>query len=261
MAKCMICNKQISMFSQKISDGYLCKECAAIIPTVLKGKLGALTSSTIRSVMAYTENPLFHEFKETASYGRIHLDEMHGLFLVSEQPEKIVPEDMTSMFYVLDLSNIGLYCTNPRVIKSSVAVDVKFNCEFESLGLSFSLDAKRRVFCTSKKVQGGTRLEWDEPGDFTMFRNMFNQMLRNESDKFNRRYQSTFMNKSTLDIFRSRCVFLLDEDEKFTKSGLKSRRNVLMKSFHSDVSTNSACSAQKINEAYRILLPLAEEGE
>lgn len=259
MAQCMMCGRQISMFNQiKLANGCLCKVCSEKIPSVMKPKIGGYSLLTIETILRYGENPLFQKFQETANYGKLHIDEMHGLFLISDSPDKITEKDKTSIFYVLDLSNVGLYCTNPRVFRGSVAVDIKFDCEFEPLGFRFSLDIKQQVFCASKKIKGGSQLEWDEPGDFSMFRNIFNQMIRNESDKFNKRYQSIFMTKAELDVFKARCLFMFDDGEQFSKVDLKTRRNSLMKTFHSDVSSNSTLCAQRINEAYKVLLPLAE---
>lgn len=259
MAQCMMCGKQMSMFNQiRLADGYICKSCSEKLPPVLKSKIGGYSLRTVETILRYSENPLFQKFNETAKYGKLHIDEMHGLFLVSENSEKITEQDKKSIFYVLDLSNVGLYCTNPRLFRGSVAVDIKYDCEFEPLGFNFSIDIKQQVFCASKKIQGGTRLEWDEPGDFSMFRNIFNQMIRNESDKFNKRYQSVFMTKSELDVFKARCLFMFEDGEAFTSADLKTRRNSLMKTFHTDVSANPALCAQRINEAYRVLLPLVE---
>lgn len=259
MARCVICDKSLSMFNQvKTADGVLCKDCIDKVPPVLKSKIGTYSLTTLHTIIQYTETPSFERFEETACYGRLHIDEMHGLFLISAKPEKIEQKDKANIFYVLDMSNVGLFCYNPRVFRNSVAVDIKFEAEFDPLNFSFSIDAKQQVFCISKKIQGGSKLEWDEPSELSVFRNMFNQMIRNESDKFNRKYKSIFMDKAELDIFRARCLFMIDESESFSRADLKSRRNALMKSFHSDVSSNSAECAQKINEAYRALIPLAK---
>ena len=256
MANCKICHSTIRTWKQtQISDGIICKTCLNRIPQCTHSSIRNMTANEIKRLIQYEENPLFQKFSVTASYGTLHIDEMNGLFIVSEKSNiHGTPVEKTNLFHVLDISNAGIYCIKPRIFKRQVVVDVVFECELNALNIHIKETIRQQIICQQKRIDDN-HVSWDEPGDLSMFRNMFNQMLKNEDIKFRKKYESSFVSKEALDIMKAKCLFMLEDD--FSKEELRKQRDAYMKLFHPDISTNSHVYAQKINEAYSILLPLA----
>lgn len=258
MSECSVCGNSISVWKQvKFMDGALCPECQHKIPQFFKKQMGNMTLTSIKHLMEYEEKEFLKNFQVTASYGMLHIDEMHGLFCITDKLEGDKPaKDDPCVFYVLDLGEVGLFCVDAKANRKNVLVNVKMQCKFPALALDFGVLIKEKVPCNFKQVTA-TQVEYNEPGDFSMFRNMFNQMWKNENFKLKQKYEHNFLSKQEIDIFKARCLFMLEES--FTKEELKKQRNTLIKAYHSDVSGDSRdFYTRKINEAYRLLQPLAE---
>ena len=177
MSECSVCGNSISVWKQvKFMDGALCPECQHKIPQFFKKQMGNMTLTSIKHLMEYEEKEFLKNFQVTASYGMLHIDEMHGLFCITDKLEGDKPaQDDPCVFYVLDLGEVGLFCVDAKANRKNVLVNVKMQCKFPALALDFGVLIKEKVPCNFKQVTA-TQVEYSEPGDFSIIRNMFNLM-------------------------------------------------------------------------------------
>lgn len=254
MSRCVICDEEIRSWRQtRIADGCICRNCSAKVPSIIGPQLSGMSTTSVQRLIQYEESPLFKRFSATASYGAVLLDEMNGLFAINEKlTSDIKLENTSNIFHVLDLTEIGIYCVKPRIYRNSVAIDVELQFAINSLQFKYKSVIRSQVFCACKKVDS-THVSWAEPGDLSMFRNMFNQCIKNEEIKLKRKYEKSFMSKEELSIFQAKCLFMIEDD--FSRSELRQQKDALSRAFDSAVSSD--VYMKKINEAYSILLPLA----
>lgn len=249
MALCALCEKPLSSLSQKrISDGYICKNCFDLLPKSMRNNITKYNSSNLTTILDYNKNLDISMFSPTASFGNLHIDEIHGLFAISEKLDNEgMPVDKTDIFHCLDLREVGLTPTNPVADKTGkVFCDVELHCWFNKPDLSFTIPIKKKVNCPSKRVDK-SHLEWDYPGDLIMFMKMFNQMLQNAQDKYMKQYVEQFPDRHSVEIFKAQSLFMLADG--YDIDILNSQRDRLMKAFH-DI---PECS-KIIDDSYNLLL-------
>jgi hypothetical protein len=172
------------------------------------------------------------------------------LFAISDKlDENDQPIDKTDIFYCLDLRDVGITPTNPTASGTKVLIDVELHCWFDYPNLSFKTTIKNKVPCLTKQVKkdGKIYLDYDTPGDLTMFINMFNQMIQTAQEKYQQQFEPKFASKYTLDIFKAQTLFMLADG--YTLDIINSQRDRLMKSFH-DI---PECS-KIIDNAYNLLI-------
>lgn len=236
MGKCSICSNEV-MFGKKISGGTICNDCYEKIPKVFRSMLLMYTVQDLNMIMEIKKDK--NKFQPTASYGGLQIDELHGLFGVDYKGE-------ITIFNCLDLDEIGLYCTKPSADRNnSVHCDVEFACKFRSSTLSIRTTLKSHVNCRSHK-KDGTHLEWDEPGDLSLFRNMFMQMYDSARNKYNRSVNNNLISKQDIDRLKAEALFLIDGQ--YSDRELDEKRNLLLSVFKDEKERN------KINYAYSILI-------
>jgi hypothetical protein len=239
---------------RKIENGVICKDCAAKVPSVIRGKLTNYYDLELRTLIdkVRLSQERNDKFAATASYGKLHIDEVHGLFAISN---KVTSDgrlsDPSSVFHCLDLTEVGLYCTDPAAQQGKVTCNVEFSCSMEKLNIAFKAKIKTGASCDSKK-EAGNQLSWVEPGDLSLFRNMFNQMIVTEAEKVRMNYSQRFETQATIDLFRAETLFMLEGE--YTEEDVKAMRNRLVKVFHPDVSNADVRYIQIINDAYKTLI-------
>jgi len=189
-------------------------------------------------------------FCATASYGKLHIDELHGLFAIAQTLDKEgKPKTGNNVFSAFDLSEVGIFCTSPRTDHNIVVVDVEFRCFIEELRLLISVIIKKNVHCKTKRIDA-EHVGWDEPGDLDMFRTLFNQMLSGIFEKTQHMLCGEYIHKFKIE--KAQSLFMLPDN--YTLSDLKKARRLMMKVYHPDVADEDVSrEAQLINDAYELL--------
>lgn len=251
---CNICDKELTAFNKrKIYDGFICKDCCGKLPKVTLNQISNLRHFEIMDLIENTEREKLKKFEATASYGKLHIDEFNGLFAISDKLDKDgKPMNSRDIFKCTDLMEAGVYCVKPTVTKNNkVICNIEFKFRLIRPVIDVKLTLKVGTACFSKRTDSN-HLEWDEPGDLSMFRNMFNQMLRTENEKYANPLRDYFLNPENVELFKAKTLFMVDDE--YTEEEIRSQRKRLMKVYHPDADENTSEYAKKINEAYRLLL-------
>lgn len=208
MSECMICGKNIGAFEKKIrtADGYVCGDCASLIPEVAADSVPAMSAAELKELISYEKRLADQGFDATASYGKLMIDESHGTFCF-DSPKK-------GIFHCLDLSDFSIYLEDPRVFRKGaregVIADIYMRCVFSHPMMSFKVKIESGKVCESSR-KNDSQITWKEPGRLTVIRSMFYQMLRNENEKYTVFYNEKFISKEKVDLFRAETMFMLPD--------------------------------------------------
>lgn len=235
MEVCVNC-KENALLGKSIADGVLCKACYNKIPKLIRPYIKGYSSYDIASVLSNTEKN--KEFSPTATYGKLQIDDLHGMFAVETKGE-------LSIFNCLDLEEIGLYCTSPSVDRNnSVYCNVEFSCKLAHSNIQFKTEVKTHVNCRSHKTDS-SHLEWTEPGDLSMFRNMFMQAFENAKTRYNRTVGNNLVSKHDIEILKAEALFMVDGQ--YSDTYLMETKDKLLQVFTGEQEQN------KIKQAYALL--------
>ena len=184
MSQCILCNSETSFLSQKkTSDGMLCGACASRVPHVLRGALSSYNKQDILLLIDYEEQMKKKNFSATSSYGKLHIDEMNGLFAICDRVnDHGKPIGNADIFDCVYLEGIGLYPIDPRQVKNDIVCDVELNCVYKYPAMKFKVKVKQGAKCNYKQIDK-THATWSEPGDLSMFRNMLDQTIKTSVKK------------------------------------------------------------------------------
>lgn len=256
MKTCVLCGEKAGLFSPKSYSGRLCKSCLSLIPSSVQ--LSSADTDFLKSVTERTRKRK-RKFECTAFYGSLFIDSVHNMFCISKRSRKGEPLSFGDIYYISELTEIGLFCTNVKNIGSRVpkiVCDVKLRVKTEDAFAEYLIASNET--CSFKNVKDG--IEWDEPAKLSIFRSLFNQMIENEIYGIWERLEEARAAEVTMSRIPrreqwARGVFFFREDEKITDEALKKRRNTLTKLLHPDLnpslSTNDIMA--QINEAYQSL--------
>lgn len=247
---CLICDKPISvLFGKKLKNGKICNDCVAKLPSLMLEGVPYIQECTLKLAMSCVKNAV-DRFCATASYGKLHIDSIHGLFCIaSKLTTDGKPKSGNNAFSIYNLTEVGLTCTNPRTDHGNVLIDVEFTCQLADPHISFKTIIKRGVRCHTERVDSN-HVTWDEPGDLAMFRSMFNQMLSGAFEKVNQMLCGKTVHE--FEIEKARAIFMLPKD--YSDSDLKKARRLMMKVYHPDKGEEDTTrEAQIINDAYDLL--------
>lgn len=179
MARCGVCGSDVSaLMAKKTADSLLCTSCADKVPLVMQKNISMYGAKSVASIAEYETEMRGKEFISTSSFGKLHLDEMNGLFAICEKSDGngnlIGTADVFDCVY---LENIGLYPIDPRQSKKDVVCDVELNCSYSYPPMRFKAKIKQNVKCEFKQINK-TQATWSEPGELSMFRNMLDQTIK-----------------------------------------------------------------------------------
>lgn len=238
-----------------ILNGYICSECYKKIPYVLHNNISGYSDVTLSYVLDYCQK-LHDQFEETAHYGDLVIDEFNGLLAFKKK-------DTLSTFDVLDIEDIGLYCINAIANKyNNVTCDVEISCQFSHPNIKIKHPIKKKIACKSKNI-GSNKIEWEEPGDLSMFRSMIEQMYITKIKKHSSNYKEYLKSYNSIELLKAKALFMIEEDA-YDMEYLKRQRNILIKNFHPDEShfsnEESTRYTQIINNAYHLLMENAAKG-
>ena len=178
---CVLCGGPLKgLGTVKIKDGQICKRCVAYLPSLMLENAKNLSSYTLNIAQSYVKTNR-KKFCATASYGKLHIDEMHGLFAIAEKlDEDGKPKNSWNIFDSCDLVDIGIYNKNPRVDHNVVNIDVELKFELENPKCQIATVIKKAAHCKQKRIDE-SHVTWDDPGDLEIFKNMFNNMYKRKS--------------------------------------------------------------------------------
>lgn len=264
MKSCLICNKKINFGGKRATDGFVCKECSRLIPSWVdisvsdKEHLTEAYNSTLEKK---------NRFRCTASYGKLEIDGVNNLLCIRKNKH-----DYTDIYYVSELKQVGLFCTNLRNTgqqSDHVTCNVKFRLALTN-GASKEITIATNETCPydyvgNKRVSafvGNGQIECREPVSVTAFRALFNQMIDNEVASIEEKLSFIRKTKPLLSESEkteewARGVFLFDKNEPIDAGVLKQRRNSLIKLYHPDVGNplfeDNNLVTEMIISAYNIL--------
>lgn len=243
--ECMLCNKSIGLTRRRISNGYICGSCSRQYPDFIKVKMTEYTDLRLGLIKSYFEENSKRKFEQTAAYGSLSIDEINGVFKVKENSGSYI-------FDAIDMTEGNILCTNPKVNSSNIVyADVEFYYKMESPHIELRVTINKNRRCQSKKVSGNS-LEWQEPADLTMFRNMFNQMLENARKKYDETCRNTLICKADIDYFEAKSLFMVEDD--YDEEEIKIIRKKMMKIYHPDNGETDTKKSETINRYYDILM-------
>lgn len=206
MPKCVACGGDVSLLSQKrCIDGQVCQTCIEKIPRVLYISLSMYTADELTQIINYENDLRAAGFEVTASYGKLYLDEMNGLFAIGEKSGQT--GKLGEGFDIFDgayLDNIGLYPIDPRQSRKDVVCDVEFSCVYKYPRMKFKLKVLSGVKCEFHQITK-TKATWNEPGDLTMFRNMLDQTIKT-SVKIAMEKREQILSPYDLDLLKARAA-------------------------------------------------------
>ena len=247
---CMLCPNQIKGFGGiKIYNGQICKECASKLPSLIVENAKNMSYYTLQIAYNYVvENK--KRFRATSSYGKLHIDEIHGLFAIADKlDEDGKPKTGCNVFAACDLTEIGLCSKNPRIDHNMVNIDIELTFSLENPKCTIVTCIKKGVHCKQKRVDS-SHVTWEEPGDLEMFRTLFNNMLEGTVQRVN----EYLCGKTVYDfeLEKARALFMLTED--YTAEELKKARRLMMKVYHPDTTdVDVSREVQIINNAHLLL--------
>lgn len=230
MAQCSMCGGQASVLSgHKIIDGSICGACSEKLPKAIQSSLRGYSLRDLKQIADYMDRMRCKKgIQPTASYGKLHIDEMDGYLILCDKTDKegnLI--GLPDIFDCSDIKQIGLYPIKPRAERQDIVCDVELNLVFEYPNLAFKTTVKSSVKCAYKRISD-SRVEWYEPGDLSMFRNMMNQMLKAASDRAIRERVPS-LSKRDLDIFRAESALYLSPG--YTSEDLEKQKEILVRAF------------------------------
>lgn len=248
---CIVCGKPVQALSgTKLKNGKICKDCAAKLPSMMIEGVPYLQDYTLKHAISYVAENM-ERFSVTASFGDLHIDEIHGLFAISKglTPDG-KPKSGNNVFSIYQLTEVGLTCTSPRVDHNNVLVDAEFMCRLEDPYITVKTLVKKSLRCQTKRVDN-SHVSWEEPSDMAMFKTLFNQMLTGAWEKVNQILCGKTVYEFELE--KARAIFMLPKD--YTASDLKKARRLMMKVYHPDKALGEDVTreAQILNEAHDLL--------
>ncbi len=212
MGTCIFCNTETNFLTQhKIKDGVVCQSCCKKIPRVLWNALSTYDVESVRSIMNYEAEMRAKDFAITASYGKLHLDEMRGRIAIASKKGSSMklPED-ADVFDLLYLKEIGLYPKNIRQVKSSVRCDVELYCDFQQPEMTFTVIVAQNIKCESHPINKN-QISWSEPGELSMIRSMLQQAIRTAGNRA-RQKPNDAITPYEFALAKARACFHISED-------------------------------------------------
>lgn len=268
MAKntCILCKKDISFLQgKKIQAGMICSTCFEKVPSVAKKNVNGLSKGAIIRMMEWVNeyhNENVKRFERTASYGSLHIDEMHGLFAICDAKQlkgDKLPSNCYDIFHCLNISDFGISTDNASAMNETVSVDIILQCELDIPKIQFKTKIKTNVKCVTKRTDSET-LTFSEPRELTMFRTQFQQMYRTHVEKYNYMMQNSFIDKHAVDILLAKNLFMVYGC--YSLEEIKSQKKRLLKIFRAEKIEKSDDAMEveildeyirRIKDAYRLL--------
>lgn len=240
--ECSYCGGSVGSLSKtELLDGVLCSKCKKKLPKILQLQSKQLSvKETKKFIDSARKNAEI--FEETSHFGNLYIDEIHNLLALSKSKN---PTADNNIFNLFDLESIQTYCKNIKVDYSNkVYCSIEANLQFTSPNLSevkYTLKDRQKCPTTRK----GEYLDWELPGELSVFISIVNQALKNAVQKYNDEIENQFIKPKNFELFKAMCAFLLPND--YTRENLDRKYNKLLQI------CETSEEEQLINSYYQIL--------
>lgn len=239
MANCVLCGNQAGALAHKCRSGAICKACNKKIPSFIKAS--QMDADDIMRFFDYENKDIIKKFNYSSNLGRLYIDEAHGLFAISDN----IKTDMPCVFHVSDIEAVALYCTDVKSQRENIYCDVELSAEIRNPHMSFKVKILTNEKCAYTRIDA-THVEWKEPPVISMFRDMFNQMVKNELSSV-KAIIDAFESKEIMEIIVARSMFNLPED--YTMEELEKHKDITMNAF-----SNNKAVLDNLQIAYDTLM-------
>lgn len=299
MDQCARCKRKIGLFtSVKLYSGEkICKTCYRMLPLAFQ-KYRYLDYDFFLQGYQYAQTVLERaapQFLVTSQYGRMALDEKHGLVYFGDATDFTrdghLKKRTVNIYHCMALSNVEIQVEPGEVHAEAKTVEcrVTFSASFQGSEVrileTLKRHAKGRLFINP----GERSVSCAEPSDLVAFRNVYNQMVKRTAtgieeveralekkrreeewmasvqeqikqelrEKMEHELEQERQKVQTGQRFaEAKALFMLEEP--YDIQQLKQQRALLLKTFHPDNGrVDSAAYAQKINDAFQTLLAYA----
>lgn len=261
---CCVCNKKITFFdkisSAHCDDGYVCKHCKSQFPSLFN--ISRYTSKEIIELIEYTQKNKA-EFFCTTHYGKLYLDEAHGLlaYSQSEKSQKNKDSFKNNIFQADDLDYFEISLSEPRITQTVVYSNVLMYMQFRKFNASFNKVIKYNEKSKIKRIDNQSMM-FDPPMGYIFIRATVNQMINNSISSFRKVIEELKETRmkieleraklSKTELFEAKTILMLDDN--YTQEDVKKHYRYLTKCLHPDVNQGNGDEyMQKINRAYEIL--------
>lgn len=261
---CCICNTELSLFdkflSSKCYDGVVCKHCKNKFPSLFS--ITGYTSKEIVELINYVQKNK-KEFFCTTHYGRLFLDEVHGL-IAYNKGEKLDDKKTSlqnNIFKADDLDLFEISLSEPKISRTVVYSNVLLYMHLQKFNASFNKIIKSNEKSTIKRLDNRSMV-FDPPMGYVFIRAVANQMISNSISNFRKLVDELIAERNKIDreranlsqteLFKAKTILMLDDS--FTQEDVKKHYRHLTKCLHPDVNQGYGDEyMQKINWAYELL--------
>lgn len=257
MKECVVCKKDAGMFAKKTYNGYVCKNCRQLLPMNIDLKS---CDADYLIGLAKKAKEKSRKFSNTSSYGTMYLDSVHGMFCFSKNSKNGEPTDLGDIFFVTELKETGIYCSDIKNIgtkSNKVVCNIKVKVITNDIATEYIIVENEPC----EFVQKDKMLDVTEPKKLTMFRSLFYQMIDEtrfqilkKLDDIQKLLEMEKKTEKEKDIEWARGILFLNNEES-SQGDIKKQQKKMMRMFHPDIHPELGNDyAQKINKAAEILL-------
>lgn len=256
---CDICGKKASLLTRsELTDGSIvCFDCIYDLglPSYVSENISDLYDLEkllqLKEYMKYSKEELEPKFHETASYGKIHLDETHGLFYIDE--------GLFSTPMYTELKNVSHFemSFQPEELKEGAFNNKVSGSVLAILGVEwpnyvYAKTVAEKIKTEAKKTMFSSNVTYSDPVGLDLFVARFLSAMsaaNGEEDIQTEHFQSEMS-----ELEKAKVLFMLDDRDNLSLEEVKKQRNRLIRMYHPDTgSAEDTQYAQKINKAYEVL--------
>ena len=187
MGTCVLCKSRVGFWGKKtLSDGSeVCGTCEKMMPFPFRNEQFT-TSAEYEDGFAYAKmirEKVCNVFTATAQYGRMFLDEKHGLIAICDatniEKDGKLKHLISDIFYCLAIDEPHFTMDPVKNTTSDVTCRVMFRGYLTKYNVKVDTRIKGNVSCHLKRDDQGAAT-WNEPDDLIVFKNIYNQMVNRE---------------------------------------------------------------------------------
>ena len=255
---CKYCGKPMKNYQKvTLKDGtVICSDCRTI-PEYMKETFENWTYEDFQNFKEYeaiSKDEYTKQFSPTVSYGKLFLDEKHGLICIDD---KYKPGESLLLSAAMIESFIYDFIAkeaNSGILHTEVIGDVVVAAVCQYPFFAALIKVKKDVKAPAKK-KGiiNKKIEYEMPEELQFFMLRMEACVRNEKERLRNQLERESLNEIS-DVNKAMALFMFDTLDGVTLSDLKIQRDRLIKTFHPDSGVDiDPGFAQKINVAYDAL--------
>lgn len=259
---CAACGEKTTIFFRtKLKDkNYLCSKCMKKVPYYMKASVREEYSiedyNDFISYFEYSNRELRSIFHETHNFHGIGMDAKNKLFYFGHLVDK---NTLFLSFY--NLAEFDMVFKPEEFKEGIIGSKVKGDIIMEiAIKKPYFKHEETLVFgakAKAKKALFGSTIRYDNPKGMDFFIDAFASAWQESIyDMYEEyyTYEGSLNNATSSELQQAMSLFMIDNLDNVTLSGLKLHRNRLMQTFHPDAGSDADTKyAQKINTAYEVL--------